>query len=161
MFDDRGYAWFARIAGALFVVLQQVILLDVAYTINDMWLEAERLVQLLVASIFLLASSLTVIGLLFWQFSGPGCSNNEAILSITLILVVAVTIFQVFVSEEGNLLVSAFMAAYATYLAYSAVALNPDLDCNPTISTSYQTISEVIGIIITVTSLTWTAYSTS
>jgi hypothetical protein len=51
------------------------------------------------------------------------------------------------------------MTAYATYICYAAITLNPNTSCNPTISTRYQTVSEVIGMFILVLSLTWTTYS--
>lgn len=165
MFDDRGYAWFARIAAAIFVVLQQIILIDLAYSWNELWVEYSGgreennkwLIGLIVVSLFLYAAAFTVIGLLYWQFSG--CPENDAIISLTLILVIAVTIFQLYVSDEGNLLTSSIIAAYATYLCYAAVSLNPDSECNPLIATSYQTLTEVIGICITIVSLSWTVFS--
>jgi hypothetical protein len=52
------------------------------------------------------------------------------------------------------------MTAYATYICYSAVTLNPDDQCNPTLSSGYQTLSAAIGMGITVVSLTWTMHST-
>lgn len=37
VFDEHGYLQIARIGGAVFVVLQQIILIDIAYNWNDAW----------------------------------------------------------------------------------------------------------------------------
>ena len=57
------------------------------------------------------------------------------------------------------MLTPATMTAYATYVRYSSVSLNPNLSCNPTIATSYQTLSTVIGLVNLVISLVWTTYN--
>jgi hypothetical protein len=164
VFDTNGYAWFARIAAFAFIILQQVILLDVAYSWNESWVKYSEesgthiwMAGIIGISSVLFAGSLTVIGLLYWQFSG--CPENEAIISLTLILGCAATVFQLFLPGSGSLLTSAVMFSYAVFLCYSAVILNPNADCNPTISTSYQTVTEVIGIIITFISLIYTTAS--
>jgi hypothetical protein len=147
-------------------VLQQIILLDFAYNWNSNWVKNSEesnnnswLIGLLVVSGILFAGSFSVIGILYWQFSG--CPENEAIISITLILSIAVTVFQLFTPGEGSLLTSGIMTAYATFLCYSAVVLNPNTDCNPTLASGYQTITEVIGVVITLISLAYTAASAS
>ena len=169
VFDLHGFAWFARIAAFLYLVSQQVILLDFAYTWNEAWVrwseEAENeqkqslwLIGLVAVSVFLFSGSLTVVGIMFWQFQG--CPDSTAILSLTIVLCVMVTTFQLFISDDGYLLTSAIMTAYATYICYSAVILNPDTTCNPTLSTGYQTISKAVGIGILILSLTWSTRTT-
>ena len=169
VFDLHGFAWFARIAAFLYLVSQQVILLDFAYTWNESWVrwseEADNeqkqslwLIGLVAVSVFLFSGSLTVVGIMFWQFQG--CPDSTAILSLTIVLCVMVTTFQLFISDDGSLLTSAIMTAYATYICYSAVILNPDTTCNPTLSTGYQTISKAVGIGILILSLTWSTRTT-
>lgn len=150
IFGLGGYAWVARITGFLYLILQQIILLDVAYSWNERWVAyscddgemgSRWLRGLLMISTTLFVGSLVVIALLYWQFDG--CPENVGIITITLVLPALATIYQVFFSEEGSLLVSAIMFAYCTYICYSSVTLNPDASCNPTISSGYQTISKV------------------
>jgi serine incorporator 1/3 len=158
VFDDRGYAWFARFAGFLYVILQQIILIDFAYTLNEKLIamaeddtESKKWYALiLILAIVLFAGSYVVIGIMFWQFTG--CASNDAILSLTLALPIIATLIQVFASHEGSILTSAIMTAYATYVCYSAITLNPRSSCNPTISTSYQQISTVSMLLLTQTS---------
>jgi hypothetical protein len=148
MFDTRGYAWYARFGAAIFIVLQQIILLDVAYSWNEKWVEYSSnganngwLAGLIVISVFVFAVSISIIGILYWQFSG--CPENETIISLTLILCVIATTIQLFTPGQGSLLTSAIMTGYAVFLCYSAVVLNPDTSCNPTLDSKYQTVTEV------------------
>lgn len=166
IFDDHGYAWFARIAAALFVVYQQIILIDASYVWNTLWVEYSGgdseslslwLMGLITISFFLFAGSISAIGVMFWQFTG--CAENNAIISLTLCLCTVATLIQVFLSTNGTLLTSAFVTAYCTFLCYSAVSLNPDPTCNPTIATSYQILTEIIGMTISVLSISYTTYS--
>lgn len=153
VFDLQGYAWFARITGFFYLILQQIILLDVAYSWNEKWVaysteDGEKgqiwLVGLLFFSAVLFIGSFVFFGLMYWQFDG--CNDNTAIISITLCTAVVATLIQVFFTDEGSILISAIMTAYATYVCYSAVSLNPNQSCNPTIATSYQDISTVCAL---------------
>lgn len=155
IFGLGGYAWFARISGFLFLILQQIILLDMAYSWNEKWVaysteDGEKgqfwLTGILVISATFYAIAFVFIGIMFWQFDG--CDDNIVIISMSLVLPVIATFIQVFFSEEGSILISSVMTVYATYICYSSVSLNPDLSCNPSISTSYQKISTVRTVIL-------------
>jgi hypothetical protein len=123
VFDTNGYAWFARLCGFLFVIFQQVILLDFAFTWNEKWVKNDEdnenpgicgRLGLLIVSVLIFAVSYTGIGIMFWQFGGPQCSENNAILSLTIILTFIATFFQLTVNDSYSLLTSAFMTGYAT-----------------------------------------------
>ena len=171
VFDQNGYAWFARIGGFFFVMLQQVILLDFALTWNSYMMEKaeengglERgiwgnkwLLVILAVSILLFCFSFSAIGVMFHYF--PGCSDTNAILSITLITSVLCTALQC-ASTEGSVLTSSIMTAYFTYVCFSAITLNPQESCNPTLAGSAQTLSAAIGMAITLRSLIWTTRTT-
>jgi hypothetical protein len=126
---------------------------DDPYSDSKPWLKA-----VIASSMFLFAGSISALGVMFWQFSGEHCESSNAILSLTLILCIAATMFQLFVNSEYSLLTSAVMTAYATYICYSAVVLNPDAECNPSLNSGYQTVSEAIGVGFTVLSVTWATY---
>ena len=140
---------------------------DIAYNWNEFWVARSEassnyswLYALVITSLFLFAAAISVMGLLFWQFYKPDCTENDAVLILTVLLCTFVTMLQLFVSESGSLLVSAIVTAYCTYLCYSSLSLNPEAACNPTLSTRYQQASQGIGIALTIISLTYTAYST-
>jgi hypothetical protein len=167
-FGLDGYAWFARITGFFFLILQQVILLDVAYSWNERWLayaggpDGEKngnwLVGIIVISLLLFAGAYSAIGVMFWQYGH--CQDSTVIIGLTLALTVVMTLIQLFFSDEGSILTSAIMTAYATYICYSAVTLNPSAECNYALDTGYQTLSTVIGLALTAISLLWTTYNT-
>jgi hypothetical protein len=92
---------------------------------------------------------------MFWQFS---CPQNLAILSITVILCFVGTFYQLFMTDRGSLLTSAIMTAYATYLCYSAITLDPHSDCNPTLGSTSQNWSQIMGMALTAISLCWTTW---
>ena len=55
---------------------------------------------------------------------------------------------------EGNLLASAVVTAYATFLCFSAVSKTPTSDCNPFVGESNLTVV-LIGLGLTLLSLIW------
>jgi len=166
-FGLDGYAWLARITGFFFLILQQVILLDVAYSWNEKWLEyaggpeGEKgnfwLVGIIVISLLMFMGSYSALGVMYWQFGE--CTDSLVIISLTLCLSFIATVTQLFISDEGSILTSAIMTSYGTYICYSAVTLNPNTSCNLTFDSGYQTLSIVIGLTLTVISLLWTTYN--
>lgn len=140
VFNDI-YMNIARIGGVFFIILQQIIFLDMAYNWNDSWVEKSNqdeaaepgsgkkwLIAILVSCAILFLGSLTVIGLLFHFFGG--CTINNVFIAVTLILCVLVTAAQL-TGEEGSLLSSAITCAYATYLCFASLSRSPEPECNP------------------------------
>lgn len=120
-----------RVGGAVFIVFYQLIILDMAYNINEACVEkADKaeldegegagkkwLGALLFSSAFLFISSLVVIGVMFHLFTG--CTSNTTFIAITLVLGVLTTVVQL-TGEEASLFTSACIFAYSTYLCYTA-----------------------------------------
>mmetsp|Transcript_17022 Transcript_17022/g.25179 ORF Transcript_17022/g.25179 Transcript_17022/m.25179 type:complete len:462 (-) Transcript_17022:70-1455(-) len=160
------YLNIARVGGIIFVIIQQVIILDIAYNWNESWIEKsnqaeseelqKRWLGAILASCGLLfAVMLTGIGLLFGFYGG--CATNIAFISITVVLSIALTALQL-TGEEGSLLSSAVIVTYGTYLCFTAVAKNPDASCNPSIGDG-DILSIVLGVSMTIVSLAWTGFS--
>jgi len=168
VFDQHGFLNIARVGGAIFTVIQQIILIDLAYNFNDKfvanadeddknepgsgdsWLKA-----LLAISAFIMIGAYTALGFLFHYFGG--CSTNDAFLWLTLILTLFATGVQL-TGDEGSLLTSAVMTGYATYLCYSAVSNNPVASCNPMLGND-SVLSVVLGLAIILASMAWTITS--
>lgn len=157
IFGTSGYAWFARITGFFFLILEQIILIDLAYTWNEKWIEYSQednvdsevimkgnfwLCGIVWFSLIFYAIAFACIGIMFWQFNND-CADSMVILSLTIALPVIASIIQLFFSETGSILTSSIMTLYTVYVCYSAISLNPDEHCNPTLDTSYQTLSSV------------------
>mgnify|MGYP001945643362 CR=1 FL=1 len=168
IFNDDGFAWFARIAGFFFVIIQQVILLDFAYLWNEKWVSYATdnggedgseiyLYGLLGFSASLFIGSIIAIAFMYQNFE---CSEATGIITMTLVFTMASTLFQVFFTEHGSLLTSAIVTAYATFLCYSSISLNPNSDCNPTISDYDQDVTRVVGSLLAALTISYTTYAT-
>lgn len=170
VFDHNGYAWFARIGGFLFIMMQQVILLDFAMTWGEKWesysaeergfsdqLDRWR-IAILGTGLGLLIVSIVCVGLMFHYFTG--CVSNDVINSLCLLSIVLSTAYQLSIKTTASILTSGVMSAYFTYVAFSALTLGSDLECNPTISGNPQLVTTIIGMIIVTVSLCYTVYNT-
>jgi len=155
--DNPTFFFFA--VGFFFVIIQQVILLDLAYIWNEKWVNyatdkdsgsSSLLTCLVVICLSVYAMCGTAIGVMYWTFT---CSQNLAILSITVILCFLATFYQLFMTERGSLLTSAIMTGYATYLCYSSISLDPHPECNPTIGNASQNWSQIMGMCLTAISV--------
>lgn len=180
----EGFVWVARGGAAIFIVLQMVVIVDFAYAVND-WFVAqsnaqdslsyggqgdggffenmfscgeldEALTTLLVISLFLLAAATTGIVLLFVFYSA--CPVTTAFIAMTLVLCVAATATQLY-SENGNLLTSSSVSAYAVFVAYTAVSRIPNDRCNPFLRKN-DIVGITIGLGLALLSLAWTTHST-
>jgi hypothetical protein len=167
-FDERGYLQIARIGSTAFIIIQQIILIDLAYDWNDSWVknadDAEKeepesggfwLKALLAISASIFIASYTILGLLFHFFAG--CSTNNWFLSITLIFTLIATALQL-TGDEGSILTSAIMTAYAVFLAYSAVSANPNEECNPQLGQN-NALATCVGMFFVMASMAWTCFS--
>jgi len=162
------YINIGRFGGILFIFLQQIILIDLAYSWNDSRLakandaESEErgsgqkwLTAILISCGVLFASSIVGVILLFNFFSG--CKSNEAFIYVTLVMCIIITIVQL-CSEESSLLTSAVITSYAVYLTYAAVSKNPDGECNPQLGED-SILDIAFGITLTILSLGWMGWS--
>jgi len=156
---------------AVFILIQQVILIDVAYNWNDHWVEKSTaaddvdwgsgvvwLRAIIGVTTALFAASLTGIIIMYQHFTG--CGENTAIITLTLLGIGAIVLIQLFVPnvEGGSLLTTSVIAAYATYLAYSVVSKNPNAECNPSLGGD-DLGGILVGLVLTVVSLAWTGWS--
>lgn len=164
------FLWVARAGSVLFVLLQQLILVDIAYNWNTAWVDRSDqaeldeglgkgkkwLAAILVACGILYVASLGGIIGMYIYFSG--CATNNAFISITLVMSLLCTVVQLTTSETGSLLTSGCMTLYATYLCGAAVSKNPDAACNPKLGDP-SVWSIVIGLLLAFIAMTWTGWS--
>ena len=162
------FLFFARLGAMAFIVMQQVILIDMAYNWNENWVEkadeCDRLdwgsgkswLRLIVASaVALYGAAFAFIGILYHFYSG--CPENNAVITLTLIGIIAITAVQLS-GPEGSLLTSAALSAYSVYLAFSIVIKNPSAVCNPSLGRG-DPWGIAIGLGLTAISLAWTGWS--
>lgn len=86
--------------------------------------------------IIIIITALITIGNVTWivyQYIWyHGCGYNDVIISITLIVSVSFYVIVFFrTREDASILTSSIVVAYITYLQWSALASNPNEECNP------------------------------
>lgn len=163
------FLYMSRIGAMVFVVIEQIILIDLAYNWNDAWVGkadacdrlewgsgAKWLKATIAACAIFYVLSFVGIGLLYHVFGG--CSGNNAIISMTLIGIVAVTMLQLS-GTEGSLLTSSIISLYVVYLGYSSVSMNPQGICNPQLAKGNDIGDILLGLMLTGVSLAWTGWS--
>lgn len=158
-----------RAGAVLFILFNQLVILDIAYNLNESWVEKANeteledgpgagrkwLGALLGCAGIFYVGGLVAIGLMYHYFAG--CSFNIAFITVTLIFGLVSTIVQL-MGEEASLFTSASIFGYSMYLCYTAVSKNSDRACNPLLGE--ENISGIImGIVVTVISILWTGYS--
>jgi len=157
-----------RIFAMIFILIQQVILIDMAYNWNDSWVEKSNacdnaewgsgvkwLRAIIAMSVLLFSASFMGIILMYIYFTG--CTENTILITLTLIGILLVVAIQM-TGSDGSLLTTSVISAYVTYLAYSVVSKNPKLQCNPTLG-SDDVWGIVVGLMLTMISLAWTGWS--
>ena len=147
MFIDNdamaSYREVSRYVSCAFLVLQNVLLIDFGYRLNEYLVDLDERSEsesmctwklvLLFGSIGLYAVSITM-----WVFEGQwfgsgDCAPQQTIIAITILMSVALSVVSVTrIAPHGTLLTSAIVTSYASYQAYSALASHPDASCNAT-----------------------------
>jgi hypothetical protein len=160
----------ALVGAMLFLLLGLVLLVDLAHTWAEFCLEKIDATELKAwqfmligstAGMYLASLAMTIVMYIF--FASPGCSMNQAAITINLLLIVAVSIISIHptiqsYNPRAGLCQSALVAVYCTYLTMSAVGMEPDdQQCNPLVRNQpTRTASIVLGAIITFLTMAWT-----
>ncbi|KAM5220567.1 serine incorporator 3 [Hipposideros larvatus] len=139
-------AWFyiGMSGAALFILIQLVLLVDLAHSCNESWVNRMEegnprcwYAVLLSVTSTLYTLSIIFVGLLYTYYTRPdGCTENKAFISINLILCFLVSIISIHpkIQEHqprSGLLQSSVITLYTIYLTWSAMSNEPDHSCNP------------------------------
>ena len=165
------YAAYIAVIGAfIFILIQLILLTDMAHTFTERMIEQWDLEQnnfylgvLIGTSLLLIIGTIIVTVLLYVWFGSSKCALNQFFISFNLILAIAITLASVSpVVQEHNpqsgLTQSSIVMAYSSYLIFSAIVNEPTNDCNPFQSNPSQTTSIVLGALFTFVAI---LYSTS
>ncbi|XP_032574435.1 serine incorporator 1 isoform X4 [Drosophila sechellia] len=134
--------WVGLIGGLAFILVQLVIIVDFAHSLAENWIESaenSRGYYYALAGVTLLCYilSLTGITLLYIYFTtSTGCGINKFFISINLIFCLAISVISILPAVQerlphSGLLQSSLVTLYTVYLTWSAVANNPEKECNP------------------------------
>lgn len=132
------------IGGAAFILIQLVLIVDFAHNWADVWVGNYEDTQsrgwfwaLMSATAVQYVLSLVGIILLYSFYTETNdCALNKFFISFNMILCVIVSVFSITprvqeAQPRSGLLQSAIVTLYVIYLTWSAVANNPDGNCNP------------------------------
>lgn len=138
------WMWVGLIGGFAFIMVQLVYIIDFAHNWAEAWVsnyeEDESrgwFAALCCATGIQYALALTGVALLFVYFTqADDCSLNKFFITINLILCIGVSILSISprvqeLQPKSGLLQSSMVTLYTVYLTWSAVANNPDAECNP------------------------------
>jgi uncharacterized protein (UPF0333 family) len=176
----------SRVFSLLFLLAMVIILIDAAYHLHEVLtakIEAkdtellqthetvgifQNLWKLLYLGISFGAIIGSFVGMgLLYKFSanrpdGITCNNNLAFLSITLIAGLIYTVLSMMeCSGARGLMPPSLVWAYCTWLCWSAIYSNADVNCTPVPPDSSNTGATIVGMIIAACSLCYTAFSAS
>lgn len=173
------YASVARGFSVIFLLLQVMIIIDLAYNMHD-WLVRkmdkvdENLTNdgvdiglcsngyrnfYLFLSFTLIIVSIVGLALQYNYFGGP-CQLNNFFISETLVIGVIFIVISMMNIVGKGLLPPAIIFTYNTYLCYGAITNNPDTNCN-IFANNQSEASIYIGLAIAAFSITWMAYSSA
>lgn len=135
--------WFSYL-GFSFILVQLVLLIDFAHNWADIWVGNYEdsqsrgwFIALMSATAIQYIFSLVGIILLYVYYTqSDDCALNKFFISFNMILCIVVSVFSIMpkvqeAQPRSGLLQSAIVTLYITYLTWSAVANNPDGNCNP------------------------------
>lgn len=136
--------WIGMLGGSAFILIQLVLIIDFAHKWADIWVgEYEEtqsrgwFVALMSATAIQYVLSLVGIILLFTYYThSDDCALNKFFISFNMILCIAVSVLSITprvqeAQPRSGLLQSAIVTLYTVYLTWSAIANNPDGNCNP------------------------------
>lgn len=109
------------------------------------------------------AGVLGMTGLMYYYFAQQGCSMNQTVITINVILVVATTVFSLSpIVQEYNpnagLAQASMCCVYCTYLVLSACLSEPDdRQCNPLVrSSGTRNLTVIVGAVMTFAAVAYT-----
>jgi len=175
------YGWVALGGSAIFILIQLVLLVDFAHTMNETWVgkyeesDGEQkgwLWLLLGSTITLYAASLVGIVLMYVYFTEnpKDCWFNPMFITLNLILCAAISIFSIHPGLQAKnprigLLQSAVVTAYCTYLVWSALSSQPaSKKCSSfplAMGPRDDVFSVVVGLLFTFLALVYSAFRAS
>ena len=160
---------FARFVSVIFLMFQALLILVLAYTLNDTLVtnvEKEEAqgknpflscsgIILIVIFLCITTGDITWLVYEFKEFTGDDCGSNMAWLIISAIMgffTFGIVLFRT--RQDASVLTSAIVWLYQMYLQWSAMASNPDAECNPYFDSAVNTTMMIVtGLFFTFLSL--------
>lgn len=136
--------WIGMIGGFAFILIQLVLIIDFAHKWADAWVgnyedtgsKGWFIALMSATAVQYIVSLVGVILLYSYYTQSDDCALNKFFISFNMIICIAVSVLSITphvqeVQPRSGLLQSAIVTLYTIYLTWSAVANNPDGNCNP------------------------------
>ena len=137
------YAEVSRIIAFFWLLIQGLLVLDVAHDIHDILLlkasnesagKGWSVFYLLTAVGFLVCSVIGADELYVSEGGYTGCSNGSFFVTFGIIISCTQLLLSALNTVNGGVLTPSMMFAYGTFMTWYALLSNPDEECNPTAS---------------------------
>jgi hypothetical protein len=144
------WAYIARVASGIFLIVQVILLVLTAYGINDLIVgsynnasnvHASRCsaIVLIVLTVILTAGTIAIYVFEFIWFDG--CGGTIAIIVVTIAFMVLFFILTLLhLRADASIFTSSLVAIYSAYLGWAAMASIPDDSCNPFVVSNANTL---------------------
>jgi hypothetical protein len=164
----EGYAEFARVASALYLVVQLMVLIAWAWNCSEKLLSKIEGLEnqtdennkcpigwykcmLIAGTLIMVSVSIVLWALMFLWFGTSGCMFNQALIALTIVAVILLNVLSLCV-DHGSIFVTALVSLYCTYLCYAGLQAESSPKCN-TFYGEKNTLSLWIGISIVIATL--------
>jgi hypothetical protein len=158
------YGDVALLGAAVFIILQLLMLVDFAHSLNEGWVGGYELsgdrkyIVYLAASTFLCYSVLLVLSVLMYVYHmGPQTWTSPFFITLNIVLCLSITLASVHPAVQKvdrstpvGLFQAAFVSSYSTYLVFSGLMDNTE-------SSALQTTTLVMGSVFIILSVGYTA----
>lgn len=182
-----GYIWFARFGGAVFIILQVIIMVDFGCDVHEFLLskgealENDRfgddgdvpccafianfwlMLYLGLTGICYLAGILGTIALyiLFTAPNGVACWFNIAVITETALVAIVYSVLSASRLANRGVLTPSIMFCYCVYVAFSSMKSSPDKECNPYYNVAGEAGDSwlvVVGLLASSIALAWICF---
>ncbi|KAG6580002.1 serine incorporator [Phytophthora cinnamomi] len=170
-----GYVDIARVASALFIILQIIIILDSAYSLRDYILDkmdeadrdddarhallgssfdstqgdgAKTMWEGVYLALVFVCMALSIVGFALLYMRYGECELNVMFISVTLLSAIILTALSVVTWVNVGLLPSTAVSLYLVFLCYQTVRANPSAACTPLHLTTEEKLQEQSGVVM-------------
>lgn len=159
-----GWAHFARLMAALYLLFQLLICVEWAFAVNATLLDKDWGAVLVAGTALFAAGGCAGVGLLAWRYAPRGgCSLNAGLIALVALLGVAMALLSVTEARPpaAGLFTAASLWAYLVYVAWTALAsLPPSARCYPSSAPTPAGL-RVASLVVTLAALGYTALSSA
>ena len=151
-----GYSWFALVGAVLFILVQLILLVDLAHSLQERWVRNYEQTQDCIWGFLLLGGSIAayivmIVGYVLMYVFFSECQTNVTLITITVISVCAITLLSIFPrlqekNPRSGLFQSAVVCGFATYLVASAILAEPETMKCKKWNTNGSVFTTIVGI---------------